>query len=194
MDKIKHLGSHGVAWTDPTGRGWSLVFHFAEIDGVAEVIGLDVRGFRERAQTKPTDADGPHPLTASTLRALPFGAQADRARAWARTTRSTGFAKWRQELDEGIREELERQGAAFAEPEAKARRTRWTTGALQEAAHTYTTALAGGERPTQAVADHFGISHSMAAKVVRRARDAGLLPETTQGRAAGLPRNRGERT
>jgi hypothetical protein len=37
--------------------------------------------------------------------------------------------------------------------------------------------------PTQAVADHFGKKHRTAALYVQRAREAGLLPPTTRGKA-----------
>ncbi len=37
-------------------------------------------------------------------------------------------------------------------------------------------------RPTQAVAKAFGVQHRTASKYVRRARDIGLLPETTAGK------------
>jgi hypothetical protein len=46
--------------------------------------------------------------------------------------------------------------------------------------------------PTQAVVEALLLSVSAAAKRVRRARDAGLLPETTRGRAmAGDPQAEG---
>lgn len=38
--------------------------------------------------------------------------------------------------------------------------------------------------PTKAVAEHFGVAHRTAALWVKQARDAGLLPATTPGRAA----------
>lgn len=45
--------------------------------------------------------------------------------------------------------------------------------------------LRGGATPTRAVADHFHLSRSAAAKQVARAREAGFLDRTTQGKTGG---------
>jgi transposase len=45
--------------------------------------------------------------------------------------------------------------------------------------------LRGGATPTRAVAEHFHISRSAAAKQVARAREAGFLDRTTQGKTSG---------
>ncbi|MGI9156951.1 MAG: hypothetical protein ACR2FG_09985 [Marmoricola sp.] len=51
---------------------------------------------------------------------------------------------------------------------------------LREVARVYR--AHASSRPTQAVARAFGVEHRTAAKYVRRARDIGLLPETTAGK------------
>lgn len=56
---------------------------------------------------------------------------------------------------------------------------------LKLAAELYQAALAAGQRPTKAVAEHFGISPGGASNLVARARAAGLLPPTSAGKAVG---------
>jgi hypothetical protein len=50
-----------------------------------------------------------------------------------------------------------------------------------EVAAVYTNAYKRQDPPTKAVADHFVVSHSTAAKKVAKARHLGLLPETKRG-------------
>lgn len=50
-------------------------------------------------------------------------------------------------------------------------------------AQVYRAAWERGERPTAAVAAAFGVTSKHASTLVRRARERGLLPATTQGRA-----------
>jgi len=74
---------------------------------------------------------------------------------------------------------LQRLKAAAAAEMAAPRRE---TGQLSEVAAVYRQAWEDGRSPTQAVADHFSISQSAAAKRVSRARQVGYLPLTTRGR------------
>lgn len=61
---------------------------------------------------------------------------------------------------------------------ANARRRRsWTEDELRQAADVYRAAVADGVPPRQAVADHYTVSLPMASKVIRMARDQGLLEE-----------------
>lgn len=64
------------------------------------------------------------------------------------------------------------------------KRHRITTRHLEEVAKIYVNASSRGKPPTMAVADHFSVAHSTAAKWVGRARKAGLL--------AASPRRQGE--
>lgn len=194
MSSIRHLGEHSLLWHDPDGRRWWLVFRFAEISGSAEVVGFEIRQWTGGDRTESSDPDGPHPLTSSLLRALPFADQASRARQFARDVRANPLGAALEELEANVREELARQSEIFGQKQARTKRTKWTSKTLAEAAQVYSTALARNEPPTQAVADHFGLAHSSASKVIRRARDAELLPETTQGKAAGRTARREEDT
>lgn len=60
-----------------------------------------------------------------------------------------------------------------------------TAGRLRQVAEVYRTAWRAGERPTKAVAEAFDVSGVAAAKLVSRARAAGMLPPTSQGVAGG---------
>lgn len=64
------------------------------------------------------------------------------------------------------------------------RRYRLTREHLQSVVAVYREALGQGHGPTRAVADHFGIPHTTAAKWVGRARKHGLLPATRKGYAS----------
>ena len=55
---------------------------------------------------------------------------------------------------------------------------------LVPVALTYSVAHAVGQAPTKAVQTFKGVSHAAAAQWVKRARDAGYLPETSRGKAS----------
>src|SRR5712692_7586545 len=42
------LGKHSAPWFDSSGNPWMLTFHWGEIDGRPECVGLDIRSFREK--------------------------------------------------------------------------------------------------------------------------------------------------
>ena len=78
-----------------------------------------------------------------------------------------------------------------------AARPRATDGRYAEVAEVYRQAWQDGRPPTRAVAEHFVISPSAAAKRVSRARQAGYLPLTTRGKPGarhqeGAAANEGE--
>jgi hypothetical protein len=64
----------------------------------------------------------------------------------------------------------------------------------QRVANVYRAALRRKEPPTRAVAEAFGLSTSAAAKQVATARERGLLPKTSKGKAAGIPARRGRKS
>ena len=121
-------------------------------------------------------------FTTSVLRDLPFATiVADLRREKAEG--DIGFYDWLEGQpgfdSEADRAELLRlKSAAAAEMAAPRRETGW----LSEVAAVYRLAWEDGRPPTEAVADHFQITHSAAAKRVSRARQAGFLPPTTRGR------------
>lgn len=68
-----------------------------------------------------------------------------------------------------------------APPPAPTLMRRSARARLEETARIYREAYAAGLPPTQAVADHFGITRGGASSLVARAREAGLLPPTSPG-------------
>lgn len=64
-------------------------------------------------------------------------------------------------------------------PHVVGKRYRITRAHLEEVADVYTKARSNGQGPTRAVADHFGVAHSTAAKWVGQARTEDLLPRWT---------------
>jgi hypothetical protein len=182
---MKHLGSHPLRYPDRQRGPWVLTFHLAEHEGRVECVGLDVRAFVERAsrRTKPPGADDAEPLTATFLRSLPVASLIAEAihdsadvRRWVASGAAPG-ATTQAEREAG------RQAATLERQPG--RRTQWTPERLAEVAAVYREALAVKGRPTQAVAERFSLSASMAAKLVRRCREQGLLGPTQQGKAGG---------
>jgi len=75
-----------------------------------------------------------------------------------------------------VLEQVRSRGYSRAEPR---RRRLLTETYLREVAQTYREALASGEAPTRAVEVRYGTSYSNATKLVRKARDMGLLGAAT---------------
>jgi hypothetical protein len=189
-----YTGTSAFPWRDPSGDLWSVDLVWAEIDGRAECVGLAFQSyggtFLDYGEAEPlrplSDEDEVHPVRAGLLRAFTMSlideARGERARDLAELPDDS---LPRQRRDEKL--------AAFTE-NGRGRRLVGRDGqplpvdeALDEVAAIYRQAWREGGNPTAAVSQAIGISRSAAAKRVRRARDAGLLPETSRGRAnAGL--------
>jgi hypothetical protein len=117
-------------------------------------------------------------LTTTALRELPFATiVGDLRREMAEGDADfydwlAGQPEYQSPADQGSLRRL-RSAAALPQPAA---------GRYAEVAEVYQRAWQEGRPPTQAVAEHFTISQSAAAKRVSRARQAGYLPLTTRGR------------
>jgi len=182
--KFSHL------YPDAFRGPWELSFHFAELNGVAECVGLDVRSFKGTGQPISRDL---HPLTASFMRSLPVGQLISDQALFARHLLRE-VAAGTKGFNPAARSAAESAVPAFERRRSKTGKVRnhWTKERLQEVAEVYTEALRLKQRPTKAVAESFNLSSSMAAKLVGRCREAGLLGRTTPGKAGGIkpPRKR----
>ena len=117
-------------------------------------------------------------VSATLLRSLPIGAHHRRVKA-----------QW-SDFRRGDRDRYRPRGGPllfgptpFMAPSAKrGRPVQWTPGRLAEVAQVYKAAWAEGRPPRKAVAEYFVLTLPAAAKLVSRARKAGLLGKTTRGR------------
>lgn len=194
------LGSKDLLWRDPDGGDWLVQVHLAAIDGRAECVGIEFRSFGETQLERwihdelPEKGESTGVVSASLIRTLPVGRLISEAKQTA--IRHAELTANPQPLSEETRE-LERrsgvEGALDAFLASRAIRARAAVlPALRagrppiydpaEIAEVY---LRGGAAPTLAVAEHFHISRSAAAKRVARARESGFLDKTTQGKTSG---------
>lgn len=179
MGKSLETDTSRTQWEAPDGTTWTVQFTWAELNGRVECVGL--------ALLHP---DHMQPITSMTWRAVPVRQLIDGRRTFM--DRALGF--WEKQAREE-RPRRMRDADAFQQTRKKwtAPRARKLVGAdghelstedaLAEVARIYREAWRAGLNPTKAVADALKLSRSAAAKRVRRARDAHLLPDTTRGRA-----------
>lgn len=145
-------------WPNASGP-WKLVFHWAEVGGRFECVGLDVRAVRKQ----------PDPLTTSTLRSLNLASMIDEHRP--RFRRRKVSVRRTPVADESTR---------------RGRPPFYGVDHFVKVAQIYAEAWSKGKNPTQAVAEWAVVSQSTAAKWVYRARQYGLLGPTPRGRAGGV--------
>jgi hypothetical protein len=166
-----YLGTHRIPW--PTDKGpWVLVFHLALAeDQVPRCVGVDLRSFSIAKDGKSVTPVGEslQQLTAQVWRDVAI----------------------QSEMIAAMDAHLRKQMAPFVSKKTRDRSARragpkvfWDEAALRSVALVYRANLGTGS-PTKAVAETFDVSPSMAAKLVSRARKAGLLGKTSKGRAGG---------
>jgi hypothetical protein len=126
----------------------------------------------------PDAMPDPEELTATILRSIPFASitGAMRARLPGLAAIARGFDEWA----------AEQSGTSAPDRPSVSdhtlrRRKRLDDAHYEEVAKVYRGAKT---RPRAAVADHFYVAHSTAARWVTACRERGLLPKTSRGRAA----------
>lgn len=165
-----HLPSSERLWPDFEQGPWLLHFDWCAIEGRAECVGFAItsvvpEGHRPGELVPP--AGSVRRLSAQQIRDVPLGALVEEERPeWA--------AGWRALGQDDI-------AGAFAAPRGR-RHPHDSPDRLRQAAEVYRQAFAAGQPPTKAVEEALVISRSGAGKLVARARAAGLLPPTSQGR------------
>lgn len=173
----------------PTKAGpYTVTVHFDEIDGRPECVGLEMWGKSTTtggsvARFAPGggSVESPvTPLTAEALRSVPLGRLVAEARR-----RQAGLADRLSRLGGAAGASGERSKEVWA-PRATRRRPIYDAAHWREVARIYNEAWQAGDDPTSAVARHYYVSKSAAAKWVAKARNQmGLIPKTEKGRSRG---------
>ncbi len=119
------------------------------------------------------------PITAALLRKFPVGELMASARRHHKD-----LERWIAEsIPEQRTEALERAEAWEGSMAGRSGPKGYGAAHFAEVAVIYREEAMRGNKPTQAVADHFVVSKSAAAKWVARARTMGLLPAAQKGKA-----------
>ena len=168
-----------LLWPDPQTGPWLITVTWADFEGRLEPVSLEIRGYREDGQAwppvLPLRDQGPAILATTTLREIPFATIV----ADLRRQRAAQHADFIDFLAAQPEYQTEADQASLRRLRSSGTRR---PAALAEVAEVYRHAWRDGRPPTRAVAEHFVISQSAAAKRVARARQAGYLPLTTQGK------------
>lgn len=178
--------------SEPLQGPWNVTYHFAEVDGRFECVGLDVRSFRAEP-TVEVDEEGrpmaklnyrtslgglpPAPVTTALIRELPV---ASLIRVARRDLRDVAISAARQPGQPAAKRRALRE---VAEEFVERPRRRYDDAHFARVAEVYVTAWKAGKPPTLAVSEEMKASRSAAAKWVAKARKMGLLGETERGRA-----------
>lgn len=176
------------------GVPWYVVLHWAETQGRAEVVGIELWS-RPPPDAEQHDAlltgqlsPPGMPVTSSVVRQLNVGSLIKEGRRDAiglheSVIASEGFSERAKAASERGLEQMGQPG----------RPPRYDERHYIEVARVYQAAYEDNRTPTRAVAAHFAISQPQAAKWVSTARNKyGLLGPTTKGRATGITRVRGK--
>lgn len=189
-------------WRSKDGREWALTFTLAEVRGRRECIAFRIEpavGFidHEGGAFHSDNPDGVPVLSAAMLREVRFTselalAQRETATAHRLAAGMAACAAERLAPPGHARDEIraahiargERE-AAFVEPPLgtkSGRRTKYTREDFERVAAAYEAASAGGNtHPTAYVAEQLGLGRNVAAKLVQRCRQLGLLDPAEKG-------------
>ena len=174
-------------WPDEVKGPYRIEIHLAIIRGRLECVGLLIGHLAgwppDEDPSKAKELAEPRPIPASLLRqiSLPDLIGDDFLPIILADEAASDPAQWL----EGYQDTPQRAARALASLEARgARRGRkgHPPEHFVEVAAVYRDAYRFRRPPTQAVADHWTVSKSTAAKWVAKARDRGLLPPTSRGK------------
>lgn len=185
-----------IRWPDEVRGPWGVRANWVMVNGRPECVGLVIwhgadQGTNSPMEYQPHAQDALKPITATGIAELPIATIIDRLRRAARDHWRENQADLRRlfphwEPDDPRLEPVEDFEEAEARPGAP---RRYDRAHYLEVAQTYLKAWQEEGNPTQAVADHFGVSRSAAAKWVAKARSAELqlLSPAAHGKSGAAP-------
>jgi len=173
----------------PAPGGLLVTLHWGEIQGRAEIVGIDIHTYDDcesGVYSQSVGIGGPiRPLKARDLRGVPLGRLEQESRQSgtisaldADLRRLIGEAPLPSELDPWQREKRRTPGRPRVYDDE------W----FRSVAEIYLTAHRAGRPPTKAVAESHDVSKSTASKWVARARRLGFLAPTSRGKPSGVSR------
>jgi hypothetical protein len=183
-DKAQGVGPYvigPVRWPKREGP-YEVTLHLEWIEGRWECVGVDVRAAElneDLGTPRPWEAPPlipPAIVTTSVLRSIPLAKLLEKHFVGMKSS-STG-----PDMD-GTIYTVEHDYTAGPRSHKGGRPPKYDPEHFAEVARIYREALGNRKTPTRAVARHFKTSHTAAAKWVAKARELGLLPKTTRGKA-----------
>jgi hypothetical protein len=201
---MRQLDEHGseyvgasppLPWPDADTGPWTLTLHWADVDGLTECVGVDVRAFIEERDSRgqivsrrTVQGAKAEPITAREFRQINVGSvvRDERQRMWAALRDAPG-----ETVASAFVEALGLDPEVLRHPGDQ--RRGWSSKDLSTVAAVYLEALDQKHPPRKAVAEVFDVSSSMASKLIRQARDAGLLGESPGPGKAGGATRKGDR-
>jgi hypothetical protein len=168
----------------PRPRLFKLRFWMMAVEGRWEPVGIRVY------------APDFTPISASDMRALPWGRLVDHARpgeTWFARTGEREVSVYTDRDFEPVPESVIAEPALFVTSRPKragGRKPKYGREHFEEVARIYRLAYSRNRTPTRAVARHFDATAAQAAKWVARSRQMGLLPRTARGKARATPPER----
>lgn len=176
-----------LLWPDPDLGPWWVALNFAIVAGRPDCVGVELRSCREPGEAWPEMLpmwnQEPPTVTQKVWRGVPVLEMIRDVR------------RQLTEVDAGLLQSLVHSPDLQGDEEARLQLRRELAvlrqhlagpnalpgSVYEEVARVYRQAWSEGRAPTRAVAEHFTISESAAAKRVMRARRAGFLPPTEKG-------------
>lgn len=187
-----------LLWPDPKKGPWWIHVWWRVQHGVPTPVGFSLRSWITRDESRPSgwhnslpldveDAELPH-VDGRLIRDLPMGALIDAARTQLheRLRHDVDTEGWPAAWIENLSRWRESVSEDLAALDSGRRGRDLGNAHYREVAEVYAAAVQAGKPPTAAVAAHFTVEKSSAAKKVSRARQRGFLPPTTKGRVGPL--------
>jgi len=174
-----------TVWRDSEGRSWLVQVQFAPVGARYECVGVEIRAYRGDTKLRGMPEKPSGPMPALLLRRVPIGRIVAELRGHMirRLAEDTVVFLEDSETPPSLADEARQRQLWASSPRGG---PRLPSEHYREVAQVYRDAWTSGTAPTQAVARHFRVSSSGAAKQVQKARALGFLPHAPKPGQAGI--------